>query len=353
MAALALALLVGCSADATTPLPVSETPTTSVATAEGRSPPTTTVASTFTTATTGTTTTSMAPPITAHTTTTTDPTPTAIALVGTAASADEGRWSVMFSLDDRPVVWSTHLHPFAGVPTVIAAGAVVDQRSLTAALYNGPVIPGLTGWTNGRQVQPAAAPWLVAAFNGGFKLEHNKRGGYVTEGRIVAPMQLGQATLAISNEGQVSLGVFGTDIVDDGSWKSMFQNLYPVVQDGKVSIDSYHVWWGANDGDVRDVTRSGVCTRDDGRLMYVWATPVDIRPFADTMVTMGCRFGMELDINGIWPQFATYTGFATQLPRQGQVLDRRMRVPNRYLRWSEKNFVAFFDRRQLPPGVVK
>jgi hypothetical protein len=147
----------------------------------------------------------------------------------------------------------------------------------------------------------------------------------------------------------VALGVFGLDIVDDGRWKSIFQNLFPVVQHGKVSIDSYHVWWGANDGDVRDVVRSGVCTRRDGRLMYVYAAPVDIRPFAESMVAMGCEFGMELDINGLWPQFATYTNFGTLLARQGTPLDPRMRIPNRYLRGSEKNFVAFFDRAHPPP----
>ena len=256
------------------------------------------------------------------------------------------------SLHDRPVIWSTQVHPFAEHPEIMASAAVVDQRSLTASLYNGPIIPGLAGWTNGRRVQPAATPWLVAAFNGGFKLEHNKLGGYVTEGRVVEPMKVGQATLAISTDGEITLGVFGFDIVDDGHWKSMFQNLYPVVQDGKVSIDSYHVWWGANDGDVRDVARSAVCTRADGRLMYVYVTPVDIRPLADAMVAFGCRFGMELDINGLWPQFDTYTNFATQLPRHGVPLDPRMRVPNRYLVWSEKSFIAFFDPTRLPAGVV-
>jgi hypothetical protein len=248
------------------------------------------------------------------------------------------------------VIWTTSFHPFVDRPAIVASAAIVDQRSLTATLYNGPVIPGLTGWTNGPRVQPRSAPWLVAAFNGGFKFEHNKHGGYKTEGRTVEQLKNGQATLAISNDGTVALGSFGVDIVDDGHWKSIFQNLFPVVQDGRVSIDSYHVWWGANDGDVREVARSGVCIRSDGRLMYVYAALVDIRPLAESMVAMGCRFGMELDINGLWPQFATYTNFATLLPRNGQLLDPRMRIANRYLRGSEKNFIAFFDREHPPAG---
>ncbi|MEI8239626.1 MAG: hypothetical protein WCI22_09405 [Actinomycetota bacterium] len=234
---------------------------------------------------------------------------------------------------------------------MIASAAIIDQTSLSGVLYNGPLIPGQTGWSNGRRVQPQAAPWLVAAFNGGFQLAHIN-GGYKTEGRVVAPLKVGQATLAISTSGQVSIGVFGFDIKDDGSWKSIFQNLFPVVQDAKVSIDAYHVWWGADIGDRRVVPRSGVCTTIDSHLMFVYAAPVDIRPFADTMVAMGCRFGMELDMNGTWPHFATYSNFGTLLPRVGQLLDPRMRNPNRYLTSSEKSFIAFFDRTHLPSGII-
>jgi hypothetical protein len=285
------------------------------------------------------------------TTTTMPPTPPKLPARVDSPVAGDGTWSVAMTLKKQPVVWTTHYHPLPYDQSIIGSAAAIDQRSLQAALYNGPLIPGESGWVNGRRVQSPAVPWLIAAFNGGFQLAHIT-GGYMAEGRTIQKLRPGQATLAVSNKGKVVLGAYGFGIKDDGSWKGIFQNLYPVVQNGEVSIDSYHVWWGADLGDVRIVPRSGVCTTKNGLLMYVYVAKVDIRPFADAMVNMGCDFGMELDINGTWPQFATYTNFATLLPRDGQLLDQRMRGPNRYLIGSEKSFIAFFDPTRLPPYVV-
>jgi hypothetical protein len=60
---------------------------------------------------------------------------------------------------------------------------------------------------------------------------------------------------------------------------------------------------------------------------------------ADVLVALGCRFAMQLDINGNWPQFAVFTGFGTD-ERRPVLVDRRMEVPMRYLAGSKKDFVA-------------
>lgn len=53
--------------------------------------------------------------------------------------------------------------------------------------------------------QPAKAASLVAAFNGGFKM-NEARGGYYTERRTVYPLRPGAASLVIYANGQVSVG---------------------------------------------------------------------------------------------------------------------------------------------------
>ena len=292
------------------------------------------------------------PATAAPTTTLPDPAPTALAPVVSPALDGEGQWQPIVALKDTPVVWATSIRPLPNYASVVATAAVIDQAKLHAALFNGPLIPGDGPWNNGNKVMDAALPSLVATFNGGFRLEHFK-GGYMTEGRTVRAMKNDEATLAIRPDGTATIGVYGKDLVDDGSWVSLRQNLPPVVSDGRSSVDDYpNTYWGDNYHKVVFTYRSAVCTLPDGKLMFVTMGDVDIKLLADALVTMGCRTAMELDINGDWPQFATYTGFGTT-DRSGVLLDRRMKNKNRYIKNSEKDFIAFFDPETLPTGVVR
>jgi len=273
-----------------------------------------------------------------------------------SAPSTDGRWNPRVALHGHTVVWVTHYHPFASSPSTIASAAVVDQFSLKAGLFNGAQVPGGYAWHNGSVVMPAAKPWLVAAFNGGFLFKHMYQSGYKTEGRMMKPLINGTATLAISKSGLVKVGLLGIDFRDDGTWKSIRQNLPALVMSGKnVTYTHPYIVWGVNDGTTvaqKTITnRSAICTRADTRLMYVFVGNVAVGTFADALVTMGCRFAMELDINGTWPQFATYTGFGT-FTRNGVPIDSRMTNVNRYVTSSQKDFIAFFDRATLPAGVV-
>jgi hypothetical protein len=51
---------------------------------------------------------------------------------------------------------------------------------------------------------------------------------------------------------------------------------------------------------------------------------------------------MELDINGTWPFFATYTDFGKS-DRKGRIIDTRMGDPDRHLTNATKDFFALFD----------
>ncbi|MEI8237841.1 MAG: phosphodiester glycosidase family protein [Actinomycetota bacterium] len=265
---------------------------------------------------------------------------------------NDGRFGVRVAIHGRPVVWLTTYHPLANSPSTVASAAVIDQTSLRAGLFNGPLVPGGCCWHNGTVVMPAAKPSLVAAFNGGFEFRHMYQSGYKSEGRVMKPLQNGVATLVISKTGLVKVGLLGIDFRDDGTWVSIRQNLPAVVMNG-ASVTYTHApnVWGSNYGGVMVSNRSAICTRADGRLMYVYVGMVDVNAFAKALVSMGCRFGMQLDINGTWPQFATYTGFGTT-SRSGVVIDSRMTNPNRYVVYSQKDFIAFFDPATLPARVV-
>jgi hypothetical protein len=259
-------------------------------------------------------------------------------------------WKPRLSANGTTGLWTLATHPLPTAPDVTLSAALIDPALFTAALFNGTGTPGGSGWHNGDRVPAAAVPALRIAFNGGFLFKHIT-GGYVTEDRTAKPLANGQATLAIANDGRMSIGILGRDIQDDGSWLSLRQNLPPIVENGASSIGRYPgTYWGDNFHHVEANFRSAICTRDDGRLMYVTMGMVRIGTLAETLPKFGCRLGMELDINGHWPQFVWFTG-GGQHP-VGHLLDQRMWKPNRVLTGSEKDFVALFDPASLPAGVL-
>ena len=263
----------------------------------------------------------------------------------------EGKWTAIAKLQGSPVVWATSLRPSRKYGSVVASVAVIDQSRVRAALYNGNELPGGGPWKNGNKVQARAVSALVASFNGGFRWEHTD-GGYMAEGKIVRPLKKGLATLAISPDGQVSIGVYGRDITNDGTWRAMRQNLPPVVLKGKnVVRDAGSVNWGEDFHDKVFTLRSGACMREDGKLMHVTVGDADIHLLADTLVYVGCETAMQLDITGQFPQFVTYTSPGKD-DRDGKVLDKRMSNANRTLKGWMREFFAFFNPERLPDGIV-
>ena len=254
-------------------------------------------------------------------------------------------------MSGSPVIWATSLRPSRKYGSVVASVAVIDQSRVRGALYNGNELPGGGPWKNGNKVQTRAVPALIASFNGGFRWEHTD-GGYMAEGKIVRPLKKGLATLAISPDGQVAIGVYGRDITNDGSWRAMRQNLPPVVLKGKnVVRDAGSVNWGEDFHDKVYTIRSGACIREDGKLMHVSVGDADIHLLADTLVYVGCETAMQLDITGQFPQFVTYSA-PGKADRDGKVLDKRMSNANRTLKGWMREFFAFFNPELLPDGVV-
>jgi Phosphodiester glycosidase len=264
----------------------------------------------------------------------------------------EGIWSPIASVGGADAIWATSLRPLPQFPSVVGSFAVIEQNTTHAAMFNGSDIPGGKGWALTNRVPDDHQASLIAAFNGGFRFEHIA-GGYKTEGRVVRELKNGEGTLAIDRNGKVSIGEFGRDLTDDGTYISMRQNL-PLLVDKGVSQVAAHgkTWWGADFGDVIFVVRSSICVLADGRLMYGAVGKVDANMLADSLVHMGCQRAMQLDINGTWPTFETFPADADGA-KHGNFLDRRMGGSrDRYLTGSSREFVAFFDPKLFPANSV-
>ena len=268
------------------------------------------------------------------------------------ALAGEGTWQAIMRVRTKPIVYATSIRPLWCFGSVVATMATFDPTRVHTSMFNGTEMPGGTGWKNGSKIRGTALRSLIASFNGGFRFEHQP-GGYITEGKTVRKMRKGYATLAISQEGTSTVGVWGDIITDEGSWASLRQNLPPLVHNGKSVYANYpKVDWGQDFGNKVYNFRSAICLRTDGLMMFVAVGKVNIGMLADTLVVLGCKTGMELDINGEWPYFSVYSDFG-KATRRGEVIDNRMGDPNRHLNGSTKEFFALFDPQTLPTGAVK
>jgi hypothetical protein len=214
------------------------------------------------------------------------------------------------------VVYETTLVPPGG--TQPAGIAWMDAGLLSARLYSGSLSPGNGPFRYTAPVLPAAAATLVAAFNGGFKM-NEARGGYYTEGRVIDPLRPGAASLVIYADGSVDVGAWGSDVTMTPRVVSVRQNLLPLVADGRPTPRAATTRWLRTWGNTCGATscaptvpgiehqwRSGLGITADGALVYVAGPALDPLQLAELLVRAGAVRGMQLDINPNWPVFVTY-----------------------------------------------
>jgi hypothetical protein len=320
-------------------------------------PSTDSTPSTTSTTTTTTTTTTTVGAIDVSTTTSTSTTtipnrPEDISPPVQPAIKGEGEWTAAMRVRTKPIIYATSVRPLWCFGSVVATMAAYNPTRVHTALFNGNEVPGGKGWRNGDRIPLRATPSLIASFNGGFRFEHGP-GGYVTEGKTIRKMRKGYATFGIRADGSSTVGVWGDDMGDIETWTSLRQNLPPLVVNGKSVYKDYPaVDWGKDFGNKVYNYRSAVCLRTDGMMMFVAVGKVNIGMLADTLIVLGCKTAMELDINGEWPHFAGYNDFGKK-NRSGFTIDKRMGDPNRHLNGSTKDFFALFDPDTLPSGAVR
>ena len=284
------------------------------------------------------------------TTTTTVPLPPPLEPRVTPALKKEGVWEVARVVDGRPAIWVSGIRPLKSSPSVTATYALVDQDLTYAAMWNGPEIPGKSGFSRYKAVSPDLHPYLLAAFNGGFRKEHTQ-GGYLTEGREVWKMDSRAATLGIDTEGRIHIGLLGAG-VELSEMVSVRQNVRLLVKESKSVVGGKLYGYGSSHDRNLYIVRSAVCEREDGKFLFAVVGPVDAEQLAVALVRAGCVTAMQLDVNAAWPKFSIYDP-ATPEPHT-RWIDKRITGPSdMFLRSAPKDFFALFDRAALPSDLVE
>lgn len=210
-------------------------------------------------------------------------------------------------------VYRTTLIPPYG--TQRAGIAWMDTRLLAARLYSGSESPGGGPYKYSAPIRAAQARKLVAAFNGGFKM-NAAEGGYYTEHRTIYPLRAGAASLVIYRGGSVNIGSWGGHL-------KMTRNVIAVRQNLVMLVSGHHLtaraknpdWllWGWTCGvsscsgpGLDHQWRSAVGMTADHALVYVQGPGLSPYQLGRLLLRAGVVKGMELDINPYWPIFAIY-----------------------------------------------
>jgi hypothetical protein len=196
-----------------------------------------------------------------------------------AGAEGEGMWQPYLAGEDGQVVGlRTFLLPDPERPYA-AVGVVAFDLSRTRLHYVlGMEEPRLPDGPRGTGRIPEAdleSSALLATFNGGFMATHGEYGA-MAGGTIALPAKPGFATVTMSPEGRVQVGVWGDDIDPAAEYESWRQNARMIIDDGIINNRVYEgsiLTWGGNINGNIVTWRSGLGLNEAGDVLYYFAGP--------------------------------------------------------------------------------
>jgi hypothetical protein len=294
------------------------------------------------TATTGTTTT--VPPTTTTTVPPGLPAPAPVPLVVHPALPGEGKWQPTGPLvHGVPGMYEAQFRADNIYTSQITSAVWVDTKLLKLELVPGSTEPGGT-WSHPPYVTSSELPYLVAAFNGGFRFQDAK-GGIYLEGKVGVPLVQGAASFVVYKNGRVAIGAWGSQVSMTPQVVSVLQNVVLLVNHGQLAPSATYTdnaIWGYTLGGGYVVPRSGIGVTADGALVYVAGPALTAKSLAESLQRAGAVEAMTLDINPEWVTFNFYQHAAgNPLQVSGTKLYPEMqRSADRYLPpvWEARDF---------------
>ena len=281
----------------------------------------------------------------------TTPHPADIVTPAGQSLANEGVWQPVGPLvAGGQAMYATQVRPDS-VHTSLLDGLVwMDPKLVRFDLHPGIQEPG-GPWQAPTQVPPSQRLDLLAAFNGGFRMQ-DANGGFYLEGHAQKPLRDGAASFVVHGDGTATVGQWGRDISMSPAVVAVRQNLQLIVDNGQPVAgldDNADGKWGSTLGNRVLVWRSAVCVVDNGGIIYGYGNGLGAQSLATLMQRAGCRRAMELDINPSWTTFNLY-GAATPGDSASvagtKLLPDQNKGGNRYLSNDSRDFIAVLARRQ-------
>ena len=215
------------------------------------------------------------------------------------------------------------------------------QPALQLRLHSGTVDAGALGWRYGPEIAGPERRRVVAAFNGGFKLNVGA-GGFESFGRVGAPLTDGLGSVVTYTDGSSDIGSWHDEVPTPGRMvASVRQNLPLLIDHGTAaSTIDCRSCWGATLGGITDPARSALGIQADGRLVWAGAEHAMVGTIAGALLGAGVIRAVELDINPEWVAGYLYghrggAGPLAPVP----VVPGQQGIPGQYLApWSRDFF---------------
>lgn len=281
---------------------------------------------------------------------------------GVTPVPNEGVWQPVGPLvGGAQSMYTTQVRPDSVHTSVLDGLVWMDPRLVRFEVHPGTQEPG------GRSAIPSQVPMadrlsLIAAFNGGFRMQ-DALGGFYLDGITYTPLREGAASLVVFKNGVATVGAWGRDISMRDDIQAVRQNLDLIIDNGGGAPDpagtptakaapgvpaagldnNANGAWGDTLGNKVLVWRSSVCVTATGALVYGYGNGLGAQSLAELMLRAGCVRAMELDIN---PSWTTFNFYAPTVPGDPSSVRGRKLLPDseksgdRYLSNDTRDFVA-------------
>jgi hypothetical protein len=220
-----------------------------------------------------------------------------------------------------------------------------DQRLTRLALHAGSQDPGPGPWRYGDAITGGERRRLVAAFNGGFRLNSHS-GGWQSDGQTVVPLTDGLASIVTYRDGTTDVGAWNREVPANRPIASVRQNLHLLVDRGVAAanlVSCLKACWGATLGGRASVARAGLGINSRGKLIWAGASAATPAGLARAMIAGGAVRAAELDINPAW--VAGYLYHHGNGPiRAVPVVPGQFGVPGQFLRPYSRDYFSVFRR---------
>ena len=293
--------------------------------------------------------------------------PVSLSSVVDALPSIVGGWQPFGPLvSGAPVMARGSLQPDRTRPYARAAVVRIDLSK--ARLF---IVPGTVEPVAAKNVAPFPRPGsipldvqmggaLLAAFNGGFKAIHGSY-GMMVDGITILPPQQGIATLAFYRDGSIRMGAWGREITPTADLVAYRQNCPLLINAGQINPsvnDESRKEWGYTVQNLDTTWRSGVGISRDGRfLIYAAGNSLTVESLARALQGAGAYYAMQLDINGYYTRFVTYSPSkaSSRYPVEAaKLLDQMTAGPTQFLSPYDRDFIYLTAAPQADaPALVR
>ncbi len=267
----------------------------------------------------------------------------------TAPAASTAGWAeVSTDVKGTAVEERTVTVPSGRVVTLVRFDAGHVVYDLHVGSSDPPTDLATIAQDRGPAIAADEAPFLLAAFNAGFKMNADQ-GGVEVDGQVVAPLLDGKASFVIDTDGTAHIGVWGSVLPAQGEQvESVRQNLPPLITDGvpnpTVGTPSD---WGATVNSSMVVARSAAGEDAQGDILYAGGMALLPADLAAALLDAGAVNAMQLDINPNWVQLDTAAGAG--LPLVAGVPGQNRPADQYQVGWT-RDFFAVLAPTWVPPA---